>query len=97
MTEPTPVHPVYVDGPLKGKDFPVTAGTRYVQAIDPDAPWDGDLDDRIATYYLRKFVFCSGGTSAGIWMGVSSGEPPAEVLAELLLSDAAKAARIEAS
>jgi hypothetical protein len=96
------IHPVYVDGPLKGQDFPVSEPWQRVQTVDPEVMWDGshnpgdpiDIDRAIVTYTLRRFGFHSGGEQVMIWLGVSGpGEPDADVLADLLLSDAAKAAR----
>jgi len=97
------IHPVYVDGPLKGQDFPVTEPCRQVQALDPEVMHIGDPDaeitgigmpSAIVTYTLQKFGFRSGDGTVMLWLGVSGpGEPDAEVLADLLLSDAAKAAR----
>ena len=94
------IHPVYVDGPLKGQDFPVSEPWMRVQAVDPDVMLDGsrndpvDMNRAIVTYTLQKFGFRSGGKNVMLWLGVSGpDEPDAEVLADLLLSDAAKAAR----
>lgn len=94
------IHPVYVDGPLKGQDFAVPASSRHVQAIDPEdyrpalAGGDGLLHP--VTYHLRKYGFHSGNSAVMLWLGCSKpGEPPADVLADLLLSDAAKAARCD--
>lgn len=86
------IHPVYVDGPLKGQDFAVPGSSRSVQAVDPDG-WPDD-PARIVTYHLRQFGFASGGGTVLLWIGSSApGDPDAGVLADLLLSDAAKAAR----
>lgn len=89
------IHPVYVDGPLKGQDFAVPSSSRTVQAIDPDG-WP-DSPARVVTYHLSQFAFRSRGGTVALWVGCSvPGEPDAEVLADLLLSDAAKAARVDA-
>jgi hypothetical protein len=94
------IHPVYVDGPLKGQDFPVPAASRHVQAVDPEdyrpalAGGDGLLHP--VTYALQRFGFHSGGSTVMLWLGCSEpGEPDVAVLADLLLSDAAKAARCD--
>lgn len=94
------IHPVYVDGPLKGQDFPVSEPWMKVQAVDPDVMFDGSrnpedpIDRAIVTYTLNKFGFRSGGKSVMLWLATSEpGEPDADVLCDLLLSDAAKAAR----
>jgi hypothetical protein len=96
------IHPVYVDGPLKGQDFPVSQSWQRVQAVDPEVLSCGNPDDRIdmdqaiVTYDLRTFGFHSAGKGVSLWIGCSqAGEPDAEVLADLLLSDAAKAARCD--
>jgi hypothetical protein len=97
------IHPVYVDGPLKGQDFPVSDSWQRVQTVDLDVMLDYAADPSspidpsraIVTYTLRKFAFHSGGNVAALWLACSEpGEPDAEVLADLLLSDAAKAARV---
>ena len=96
------IQPVYVDGPLKGQDFPVDEPWMRVQAVDPDVMLNPAADPSspldpsraIVTYTLQKFGFRSGDKNVMLWLGVSGpGEPDAEVLADLLLSDAAKAAR----
>jgi hypothetical protein len=71
-------HPIYVDGPLEGHDFP--ADSLYVQAIDYDAPgstvWAMTAD--IVTYQLRQFGFHCGGKAVSFWIGsCSPGEPDA--------------------
>lgn len=83
------IHPVYVDGPLKGQDFPVAADAWLkVNYIDNEAD-----PDEIVAYTLRRFIL---GDGVALWLGVSEpGEPDVEVLADLLLSDAAKAARVQ--
>ena len=88
------IHPVYVDGPLKGKDFPVAYDFLGVTAIDPDEPLDSNGLPNVTTYTLRKFGLRSGDGIVMLWLATAGlGEPDAEVLADLLLSDAAKAAR----
>jgi hypothetical protein len=93
------IHPLYVDGPLKGQDFAVPGGSRHVQAVDYGGePWNYDvsLTGQVVTYHLRQFAFRSGGGTVMLWVGCSQpGEPDADVLADLLLSDAAKAARCD--
>lgn len=87
------IHPVYVDGPLKGRDFPVSDTTTCVQTVDPDLAGPRHYwIDNIVTYRLYRFGFSSGGTMVMFWLGSCDGEPSAEVLADMLLNDAAKAA-----
>jgi hypothetical protein len=86
------IHPVYVDGPMKGRDYPLTGIEGVVYAADAAAPGS------TTTYTLRRFGFQFGFLSPDgivkLWVASSQpGEPDAEVLADLLLSDAAKAAR----
>ena len=89
------IHPVYVDGPMKGQDFAVDEPFIGVSAIDPEDPVDEHGHSKVVTYTLRKFGFLSGGGAFALWIATSEpGEPDAEVLADLLLSDAAKAARV---
>lgn len=93
------IHPVYADGPLRGKDFPVPGYCRSVQAIDTSHPLDLENPQGVfcpeVTYHLRQFGFHSGGSSVVLWIACSApGEPEAGNLADLLLSDAAKAAMI---
>jgi hypothetical protein len=82
------IHPVYVDGPMKGRDYPLTGIEGVVYATDAAAP--GSL----VTYHLRRFGFRPGAEAVTLWIASTSlDEPDAGVLADLLLSDAAKAAR----
>jgi hypothetical protein len=94
------IRPVYVDGPLKGQDFPVRAASISSGVNASDYGQDtlagvgraGSLP--VVHYTLHRFGFRSGGSAVLLWIGWSAGEPAAEVLADLLLSDAAKAAII---
>lgn len=76
----TRIHPIYVDGPFQGEDFPADANSRYVQAIDYGAPdvFSPSLTANIVTYQLRQFAFHSGGKAVSFWIGsCSPGEPDA--------------------
>jgi len=86
------IHPVYVDGPLKGRDYPLPGDMFHRVRYADDGTGEGARTDTV--YTLQKFGFRSGNGAVVLWLGVSEpGEPDAEVLADLLLSDAAKAAR----
>jgi len=74
------IHPIYVDGPLEGQDFPADHYSPYVQAIDYGPPdgWSLSLTASIVTYQLRQFAFHTGGKAVSFWVGsCSPGEPDA--------------------
>lgn len=78
-------HPVYVDGPLEGRDFP--ADSMFVQAIDYDSyggtVWSMTAD--VVTYQLRQFGFHAGGKAVSFWIGsCAPGEPDAETVLRAL-------------
>lgn len=73
------IHPIYVDGPLEGQDFPTAPGFP-VQAIDYGTPVDFSLslEGTIVTYQLHQFAFHSGGKAVSFWVGsCSPGKPDA--------------------
>lgn len=76
-------HPIYVDGPLEGQDFPVAPGTLHVQAIDYGPardlpPYDVALTGDYVTYELHQFAFHSGGRAVSLWLGsCAPGKPDA--------------------
>lgn len=89
------IHPVYVDGPLKGKDCPVDRnGPLSVGAVDPDVDVTGELQSNIVYYQIKKFGFTSGGRYVYLFIGYCGPEPNAEVLADMILNDAAKKAMV---
>lgn len=79
-------HPIYVDGPLEGQDFPAAPGSLHVQAIDygsgRDFPQhDVALTASYVTYELHQFAFHSGGTAVSFWVGsCAPGKPDAMTL-----------------
>ena len=90
------LHPVYVDGPLAGQDFPVdSAGSGAVYALqwEPLNPGDpGSTVARPVIYNLRQYAIFG----RIIWVGTLKNwpdEPSDDDLAEHLLSNGAKAAR----
>ena len=88
-------HPVYVDGPLKGQDFPVENTWQSVQACESgsDPYFMAESEIKLVVYTLRRFCFSSNGKAVLLLIGVSGpGEPDVGVLAEMLLSEAAKKA-----
>lgn len=95
------IHPVYVDGPLKGTDFPVESSCRTVDAVVPlsvsidaltDPVWDTTMP--VVTYRLRRWgLRGDAGDVFVIWVGCV-GEPTAAEVAEAILNDAAKAAKV---
>lgn len=74
-------HPIYVDGPLEGQDFP--ADSLRVQAVDYGEPdvhsiLSGSLVGDVVTYELRQFGFHCGGKAVSFWVGsCEPGEPDA--------------------
>jgi hypothetical protein len=67
-------HPIYVDGPLEGQDFPADPGVPAVQAIDygtPDAHsiLSGSMTGDVVTYELHQFGFHCGGKAVSFWVG----------------------------
>ena len=76
------IHPIYVDGPFEGQDFPTAPGCP-VQAIDysdvdASSILAGTATAPIVTYELRQFAFHSGGKAVSFWIGsCSPGEPDA--------------------
>ena len=87
----TCMHPVYVDGPLRGQDFAVDGRSVSVQAIDYDENTltvSVVVSSRMVNYRLRQY----GIFGRIIWVGSLADEPRLEDLADLLLSPAAKTA-----
>jgi hypothetical protein len=78
--------PIFLDGPLEGKEIYVPVGTRYFQA--PDIKNEGV----ILTYNLRKFILASGEEEFTIILAYCFREPTAQKIAEHMLSDRAKKA-----
>lgn len=76
-------HPIYIDGPLEGQDFPADPGVMCVQAIDYGKPdvhsiLSGSLAGEVVTYELRQFGFHCGGKAVSFWVGsCSPGAPDA--------------------
>jgi hypothetical protein len=97
------IHPVYVDGPLKGSDFPVQPDCRTVDAVVPlpvsvaalwhETPaWDTTMP--VVTYHIRRFALRGDdGDTFMIWVACLA-EPTSAELAEAILNDAAKAAKV---
>lgn len=80
-------HPIYIDGPLEGQDFPVLPGLSHVQAIDYGKPgeWSSTLTADYVTYELRQFGFKSGGKAVSFWIASRSlGEPDAMTVVRAL-------------
>jgi hypothetical protein len=99
------IHPVYVDGPLKGQDFPVGVACRYVNAaVSPLSPvvatrfaqeQDRGPTMEMVTYEVRRFALRGDdGDTFSIWVACLA-EPTAAELAEAILNDAAKAAKVD--
>ncbi len=71
------IHPIYVDGPLEGQDFPAAPGVP-VRAIHYGTPngFSLSLTADIATYQMRRFAFHSGGKAVSFWVGWCSPVEP---------------------
>lgn len=81
------IRPVYVDGPLEGREF--DSDSAFVQAIDTVAYEDSAgspfLHGNTVTYQFRQFAFHMGGKAVRWWIGwCSPGEPDAEAVAKAL-------------
>lgn len=93
------IHPVYVDGPLAGQDFPMPATCAAVYALDygpagppPFADPRFDVPEVAnVTYSLRRYAIFGRIVCIGTLKDWPD-EPSADDLAEYLLSDAAKKA-----
>jgi len=92
------LHPVYVDGPLAGQDFPVNAaraghGVEALECPEGGSPSLAPQDVRVAHYYLRQY----GISGHVIWVGTLKAppqDPDWDDMAEHLLSERAKRAAI---
>jgi hypothetical protein len=79
------IHPIYVDGPLEGQDFPADRDSPTVQALDYGGrPWGLTLHADVVTYQLRQFAFHSGGKGVSFWIGsCAPGEPAVTIFRAL--------------
>ena len=92
----TEVHPVYIDGPLKGGDYPLDSSVLWLgRMVAPSPPYwweDSEQDrdeDRVQPlrYIFNKFLLCG-----KIVIVASLHGPRDEDVFEALASDAAKKA-----
>lgn len=100
--------PVFVGGPLHGQSFPVRDDSFGVQAMDTAAQaretaralagagTDGwDPFKHMVTYRLGRYSIDGRDSEYLIWLATVNGEEPtAAQIADAILNDAAKAARI---
>ena len=102
--------PVCVGGPLHGKSFTVTDSLAFqcidveAQAREtsemlsswrPMNPLGADPFVHLVTYRLSRFQITGKDSGVVIWLATVNGrEEPAELVADAILNDAAKAARI---
>lgn len=78
------VRPVYIDGPLAGREFAVPEPLPVVYAFAPDDISAVETED-VRAYRLREFTFHMGGSAVRVWIGwCSPGDPSAEAVAEAL-------------
>lgn len=86
-----PYWPVFIDGPLEGKDLPVTSTSQGVEAIPDHEP--GSKRPEPVHYRLAKWGFRDGENTFVILIAHSQ-PVSVEKVAEHLLSDYARRARI---
>jgi hypothetical protein len=73
------ISPVYLDGPLQGREHPINRGASGFETIDPNT-------NKTHIYRFQKFGWPSGGTAIFIWLAwCSPYEPTAMAIAKALM------------
>lgn len=84
-------HPIYVDGPLKGKDVPVEDGCARICAAapvpvaNPRLRYDNGWIPDIVTYHIFLAAVHVDGESVTVWIGTCSGAYPRDQIDEMVV------------
>ena len=84
------IHPVYLDGPLEGKDYPVEHTMYEVKAYANDF----EIPEPIATYRIVQMGFHYDGVPCVIWLASVHGVTTQAVVKHVLSDYARKAMAI---